>query len=221
MRKSIQAFLVFSTSSLWMGAAVSAPDVPLVVAPAAAADASSTHLVAAPFATDSSLKELYSNLNSDPDHLYDCHVATGIYGSQAWGGGRTTVGVAFTPDVDAIVRKIDVGLHWDHGTNAFTVSLRADADGVPGDVLHTFQLSDLPPFDDDCSSLARVSTQGIPVKAGTVYWVVVKAYGDTSGGWNQSFPAVRGPVAQNQGDGVGWYLFPEGLKGAFRVLGDD
>lgn len=102
-----------------------------------------------------------------------------IWGNTVAQGGsnfpfQTWVGVAFTPTVNATVRRIQVSAgRQSSGTNGFEVNLYSDASGVPGTVLGTVHVSNLPTYGQCCQVATANFTTGIPVTAGTQYWVVV------------------------------------------------
>lgn len=102
-----------------------------------------------------------------------------IWGNTVAQGGsnfpfQTWVGVAFTPTADATVKRIQVAAgRQSSGTNGFEVNLYSDASGVPGTVLGTVHVSNLPTYGQCCQLATANFSTGIPVTAGTQYWVVV------------------------------------------------
>jgi hypothetical protein len=87
---------------------------------------------------------------------------------QAW------VGEAFTPTTDATVTKIETSAgRQSSGSHGFEISLYSDAAGVPGTVLQTVHVDNLPQYGQCCDVSTANFTTGVPVTAGTQYWVVV------------------------------------------------
>jgi hypothetical protein len=102
-----------------------------------------------------------------------------IWGNTVAQGGsnfpfQTWVGVAFTPTANATVERIQVSAgRQSSGTHGFEVNLYSDASGIPGTVLGTVHVSNLPTYGQCCQLATANFSTGIPVTAGTQYWVVV------------------------------------------------
>jgi hypothetical protein len=76
----------------------------------------------------------------------DYNVNGGIFLGSTRKGTNEADGVQFTPSQTGTLSQITVALEYISGANAATVSLRADAGGLPGAVLESFNLTDLPPL---------------------------------------------------------------------------
>jgi hypothetical protein len=178
-------------------------------------------VAAKPPAKVESLKEIYSSFGPDRDNLYDCCIAWTLTTRESVVGLRQFVAAPFTPADNGSIRKIVVALSWVSGLNALTVSLRADDGGLPGAVIKRFELLDLPVF-GGCCETETLAAKGIPVTAGTTYWVTVRAAADTWAGWNFNVLNLPGPFAVKSDwlDDTGhWQLNPNSPP-AFRVLGE-
>src|SRR5262249_16068398 len=82
--------------------------------------------------------------------------------------------VAFTPAADATVTKIEVSAgRQGGGTTGFELGLWNDNGGVPGSPIKTQHVFRLPNYGECCQLAVANAASGIPVKAGTQYWVVV------------------------------------------------
>ncbi|MGC9991634.1 MAG: choice-of-anchor R domain-containing protein [Candidatus Cybelea sp.] len=81
--------------------------------------------------------------------------------------------VAFSPSANHTATAVQVGVALSSGTNGLVLSLNRDDKGVPGKAIATAQLSDLPAFGTCCTIKAATLGKGVPLKAGTRYWVVV------------------------------------------------
>jgi len=165
--------------------------------------------------TSASLKEIYSNFNSDREILYDMHTGLAVSSKES-NLGSYLVGMPFTPAEDSNVRKIILAITHFRGTNSLNISLRADANGLPGDILARFVVNDMAEFGTCCETVV-LHAEGIPVVAGTQYWVVARAVGDANNAWNINSLRMEGPVAHKHD--AGWYITTDNV-GAFRVLGD-
>lgn len=126
---------------------------------------------------DAKLTTIFSNFSTYPEATY-----FSIWGNTIAQGGanfpfQTWVADAFTPTANANVTEIQVSAGRQGGGNAgFEIGLYADAGGIPGAVLKSVHLagSKLPSYGECCGvATAKFSGGGIPVTAGTQYWVAV------------------------------------------------
>lgn len=154
---------------------------------------------------------IYSNLGKG-DQAYNPNAGVGIVGKDAGQPLRQWVGIAFTPTADHLVQAIRVAALYVSGTNEMAVRLDADDHGVPGATLYAWKLSDLPGFGSCCILQTRKHVAGIPVKAGTQYWVVLQNlpnHKDTYGVWDDNFNEIQGTWANNTGQG--WHTSYQAL----------
>jgi hypothetical protein len=164
-----------------------------------------------------SLTEIFNTFSKDGEALYDCCSGWVLEGKTA---GLQYVGVVFTPAADTNIRKIVVGLGflgYVGVDNSVSISLRADSSGLPGEVLGHFKVADVAEF-GTCCETETAHVKGIPVTAGTPYWVVAKPADAFSGVWNLNVVGVEGPFAGRH-EKKGWYADFGNLP-AIRILGD-
>jgi hypothetical protein len=169
---------------------------------------------------DSNLAVLFNNFNSDPNNVYECCVGYTISGPSSAVAATYADAMPFTPGMNATVTKIAVAVGYVTGTNAVTVSLNADSGGLPGAVLKKFNLSGLPAF-GSCCVVETHGTGGVPVTAGTQYWVVVKTTKKTKDTWdawnlNNTDTSSQTFAFYNNGS---WGL-TSGTLAAFKVMGN-
>lgn len=103
--------------------------------------------------------------------------------------GEQWMGGGFTPTTNHTVTRIEVAVGWSQGPNGVVLSLNADSNGVPGQVLKSWSISNLPVFGTCCTLVVKTDKAGIPVTAGQQYWVVLSTNdneADTVDGWNVS-----------------------------------
>ena len=165
-------------------------------------------------AKDLGLTEIYSNFNVRKGILYDPYHSHTLMGPDAGFSLVQWLGMPFTPERDAVVVKIQLALELFRGTDRLSVSLRDDADGVPGRAMRTFKISHVRAVGSCCD--VEAVAPGVPVEASRVYWVDVRANADTWAGWNLNSIYATGVIAYNNGNG--WMTF-DTLPGAFRVMG--
>ena len=95
-----------------------------------------------------------------------------------------------TPSADATVTQIVEAVGYVTGTNSVTVALMDDNGGVPGNVLQEKTVKNLDTFGNCCNVAVDRLKTGVPVKAGTTYWVAAllpkKKQATTWDAWNLS-----------------------------------
>ncbi len=123
---------------------------------------------------DAKTKKIFSNFSR-----YKLATYFSIWGNTIAQGGsefpfQTWVAEAFTPTANATVTKIETSAgRQSSGNGGFEIGLYTDAAGVPGTVLQTVHVSNLPQYGQCCDVSTANFTTGVQVTAGTQYWVVV------------------------------------------------
>ena len=172
------------------------------------------------------LKAIYSNLATDyPKGLYWCCEGATISGPKnpplfiEWWHAA-----AFTPTADATVKEIVVSIGYLSGNvTSVILSLNADNNGIPGDALVQWTLSDLGSA-GTCCTVQTKSSSGVPVTAGTQYWVTVTTGPDSdiNASWNvadnDQIDNFLNAGLTNQNDN-GWLASPTSPNVVFAVLG--
>ena len=80
----------------------------------------------------------------------------------------------FTPKANATVTKLEVSAgRQGGGTTGFELGLYSDDNGVPGNLIAGAHVSKLPSYGQCCAVASLSDPAGIPVTAGTQYWVAV------------------------------------------------
>jgi hypothetical protein len=132
-----------------------------------------SHITPAP-PDDANLKTIAGNFSTYPNATYFSiwgeTIDQGVndYPFQTWAA------MAFTPTADATVTKIETSAgRQSSGTAGLELGLYSDAGGVPGKAIKSFHVSKLPVYGQCCAVSTANDKAGIPVKAGTQYWVVV------------------------------------------------
>lgn len=168
---------------------------------------------------DPKLNTIYSNLGTGGS-VYNCCTGWTISATGSIVGAQNWIGEAFTPTADASVTKIRVAVGYVAGTNGVSIGLTEDKGGVPGKYLKRWTRVNLPGFGTCCTLKIVTDSGGIPVKAGTQYWVVVKTGANTSDTWDafNLDNSATGPLANNTGSG--WANLGVNQQGGFAVLGN-
>jgi hypothetical protein len=165
---------------------------------------------------------IFSNLASKyPKGVYWCCSGYNVMGPNS-GAGEQWMAGAFTPDSDRTVTKIEVAAGWSEGTNGIVISLNNDNNGMPGQALKTWNVSDLP-FFGTCCTLLKVSSQGIPVTGGQQYWVMLRTNNselNTVDAWNVSDADQVDQATIASFSGNEWNVFQAAPGVAFAVKGN-
>ncbi len=176
---------------------------------------------------ESGLVTIFSNLASQyPNGEYWCCTGYNIMGQNS-GVGEQWIGAAFTPTANHTATTVTVAVGFSQGTtNGAVLTLNSDSHGVPGKVLKSWTLSNLPTFGTCCTLVAKSSGSGAPLSAGKQYWVVLKTNGsqlDTVDGWNVDDTDQVNPstLAVFPGNNNHWNAFQATPGVAFAVEGSN
>ena len=171
------------------------------------------------------LTTIAGNLSEYPNGVYFCCYGDTISGPTSFLSGANWVAVPFTPASNMKVNEVEASVGWGQdGTNGVTLSLNADASGLPGAALASLDITGLPLF-GECCTLAVAqgpAGSGLPVVAGTQYWVVVSTdatFSNTFDAWsfNTTDMQVHPYAYYNSTNGV--WTATEGLLPGYAVLG--
>lgn len=170
----------------------------------------------------SGLTILYDNGSKYALGVYWCCNGWTISGTASQVGFQAAEAMPFTPSVNATVTRIGVAIGYISGDNEVVVSLNADSGGLPGASLGSFTISNLPGLGGCCTTEVE-NIAGVPVTAGTQYWIVVQTTSPSSTTWaawneNDTNQTTQPFAYQNSQQGSGWFA-TEGILGAFGVAG--
>lgn len=172
-------------------------------------------------APDAGLVTIYSNLGTG-DNVYNGISGTGILGHFVPGQPLPEwIGNSFVASEDRLVTELQVGVTYVSGPEELVLTLQADDNGLPGEILAIWHSTMLPDFGTCCQLQKAKSSTGIPITKGQTYWVVVRTKLKNMGTWdvwNNDFDdSVQGPTAVNHGHG--WVDGGIQVQGAFGVFG--
>ena len=157
--------------------------------------------------THDGAQAIFSNLGTRyPMGLYFCCSGATVSGPDSALGFQSWPAMEFTPSTDATVTELDLAIEWISGTNEVDLGLYTDAGGIPGTLLKTFKASGLQSVGGCCSLAVGKDKEGIPITAGTPYWVAAttaRNAPDTFGSWefNSTDQVDAVPSAVNKGSG--------------------
>jgi len=123
---------------------------------------------------DAGYKVISSNLSDYPYGTYFCCYGLTISGISGQGDIEFWAAIPFTPSADVSVTKLEAAVGYIDTTNTnFDLGVYNDASGIPGTVIKNFLMADPSKFGNCCTLITAKDSAGIPVKAGTQYWLVV------------------------------------------------
>jgi hypothetical protein len=167
-------------------------------------------------------RAIYENFaNLYPRGKYNAFTGASLSGPHTL-HGQIWLAASFTPARNATLKEVEVAAEYIGGTrNVVSVGLYEDAAGVPGTEIWSRKTA-LPIFPSCCGVVALTDKTGVPVTAGTRYWLgitTLQGASDTSAAWNL---VVRNQVkgglaAQNRGGG--WQAGPSTPFFAFGIYG--
>lgn len=144
-----------------------------------------------------------------------------VWGLEHSGGVWQATG--FTPSSNMTVTKMKLGIAYQSGN--FTdviVTLNGDNEGIPGAVLATWKMKDLPVFGSCCEVKGHaVPNGGVAVTAGTPYWIVIgtEASSDFQGAWDFDISDQVDAIPNAYYYQGIWYPFAANINFSFAVYG--
>ena len=132
--------------------------------------------------------------------------------------------MAFTPDSDYILVRIDGAFQYVQGTNGMKLLLAEDNGGVPGQVFYIATFTNLPGFGTCCTvqtaKLNPTKSSYISLKGGQQYWLYPLPADPTSYiVWNWDTTGLGGNGAVSQTYGQSWSSTTYPTFGAFDLYG--
>ena len=160
------------------------------------------------------LTEIYSNLGTDPQNLYDYIDTWLVSGPKSHAGFSAFIAMPFTPTSNAHVYQVRTAVLWygeGNGADQVNISIYEDSHGQPGEVLAgPVTVTNLPAAYSCCQLAVADFSSGVPVKGGTQYWVVADTP-ETGQGSNflGEWASAVSPVLPLSADaaGTGWVTF--------------
>lgn len=150
---------------------------------------------------------------------YYCCEGYTISGPSSQIGEQIWVAEQVTPTKKGMVTTIDAGVGYVNGNNAAELAIYADASGVPGKMLWSGDVTNLPGFGTTSTTTVTANVKKVKIKANKPFWVAVQTDSNSSNtwdAWNLS-NTTSAPIANNEGSG--WSNLGEGTAGGVTVYG--
>jgi hypothetical protein len=162
---------------------------------------------------------LFSNLNADPLHKYNCCLGYIVEGDSP--GTFFAQGFSFTPSATEDLLRIDIALSIVTEPDLVIVTLQADNGGLPGAVLQSWNVSGLPPAGTCCTLQSLTPATTITLFSASGYWLVATPGGtNTLATWNENNTGSTGRRAVQNSSGGAFSIFgANDPRGAFAVIG--
>jgi hypothetical protein len=149
--------------------------------------------------SNAGLNTIAGNLSTYPFGTFFCCFGNTIAKEGSNGFPFTTwVAIPFTPTADATVTRIEASVGTFGGTSEFELSLFEDNNGVPGKALKSFHITAPPTYGACCTLDVGNDKAGIPLTAGTQYWIgaTTNSKDVFEGGWAFNSTDMRSyPIA--------------------------
>jgi hypothetical protein len=166
---------------------------------------------------------LYSNLGPANDAYddQDGWAITGPDGNAFW----QNIAVPYTPTANSTIQGLQIAVeYYGQGTNAAAIAILSDNNGLPGKVLKSWNVSNLPKSGTCCKLVTVTVPAGIQVSAGTQVWITVgtdKASDSAYDSWDWTYKVlVTGPYAWQGSNSNGkWTYINNGDYPAFAIYG--
>jgi hypothetical protein len=172
---------------------------------------------------DTTLTVIAGNLSKYPNGVYFCCYGFTISGPTSFLGTAYWIAIPFTPTSNYTVNQLRASVAWGQsGTEGVTLSLNADANGLPGSVLFGRNLTSLGDFGACCTLAIASDSAGVPITAGTQYWVVASTSASTSStydAWAFNSTDMRSYNYAAYNSQSGTWSAGQGLLPGYEVLG--
>jgi hypothetical protein len=149
--------------------------------------------------SDAGLKTIAGNLSTYPFGTYFCCFGNTIAQEGSNGFPFTTwVAIPFTPTSAVTVTRIEASVGTFANPSDFQLSLRADNNGIPGNVLKSFHITNPATYGTCCTLDVGNDKAGIALTAGTQYWIAATTTAKDvfEGGWAFNSTDMRSyPIA--------------------------
>lgn len=168
------------------------------------------------------LTTIAGNLSRYPNGVYFCCYGYTISGPESALGTAYWVAIPFTPSADISVRAVEVSVGYIEGVNGVTVSVNSDDNGLPGAALASLDATGLSDYGDCCQLVTVKGKNGVPVQAGTQYWVVVSTSTSTAttfDAWAFNSTDMRAYPYAGYSSSTGTWSSGDGLLPGYAVLG--
>jgi hypothetical protein len=133
-------------------------------------------------------------------------------------------GFGFSPSTTALLGQIDVGaIFYVSGTNSVQFTLNSDSSGLPGAVLDTWNVSNLPTSNPVCCTLETlIPHASITLNSSAEYWLIAyPGAADTYADWRGNGLGISGPYAYTLDGGATFTPLSGVATGVFDVLASD
>jgi len=161
--------------------------------------------------------------------IFDSIGSGGYYCCEGWTvsasgsavGAQYWPAIQITPTGKGKVTQIVAGVGYVTGTNSAELAIYADSSGVPGKLLWSGDVDNLPTFGSSSTTTVSAAVSKVKLKANTPFWVAVQTdsnSSDTWDAWNFS-NTTDAPLAEN--DGSGWTNEGSTTAGAVTLYGKE
>lgn len=158
----------------------------------------------------------YSNFGTG--YTYDLGSGATLSGKQSVVNSRRDQGFQFISGRTGTVASIQAALAWVIGTNAATLSLYNDNNGMLGSLLLSANLTSLPALTGQYFTPTKIApTSSATLLAGSKYWLVATSAPDAWLSWQYVTTGVQLPRYMRMDDGSSIYD-PGKKPGAFEIV---
>jgi len=175
-------------------------------------------LVALPSTSRAGTITVYSNFGAG--NSYDCCNAYTESGAGSFTGFNALQSMAFTNATgqNVVLTQIDIADSFVTGNNSMTLNLYADKAGVPGALLESWTVNNLPDLGTCCTIATVFDSAGVVLLNGATYFIAPASDGVTWEAWNWNVIGASGAGALSTDGGITWVAGPYDPNGAFDVF---
>jgi len=150
---------------------------------------------------------------------YNCCTGWTLSGPSSVIGEQIWAAIQITPSANAVVKHVAAGVGYVTGNNAAELAIYKDASGVPGTMVWSGDVSNLPVFGSTSTGTVVARVTGVRIKANKPFWVAIQTDTNSMNTWNawNLSNTTNAPLAENTG--TGWTNFGSNTAGAVTLYG--
>jgi hypothetical protein len=150
---------------------------------------------------------------------YNCCNGWTISGPSSQIGEQIWLATQVTPSGKGKVTSIAVGVGYVNGSNAAELAIYADASGIPGKMLWSGDVSNLPVFGTTSTATVGGKVKKVKLKANAPIWVAVQTDANSSNTWDAWDQSLTTNETLASNTGSGWVSDGTGAAGAMTIYG--
>jgi len=150
---------------------------------------------------------------------YNCCSGWTISGPSSVIGAEYWPAIQITPTVSGKVTSVVAGVGYVTGNNSVELAIYADSSGLPGKMLWSADVSNLPVFGATSTMTVTAKVTKVKIKANTPFWVATQTDSNSSNTWDAWNQSTTTNATLAEYNGTSWTNYGSNTAGAVTVYG--